>query len=67
MSSSVGTVRPTPSTLDQAEGSKRRLWQVQLPGDAVSVADPLHVSLNRRRFKDKNMQQFKVLQRTLRV
>ncbi|MQX15459.1 hypothetical protein GHK62_11945, partial [Sinorhizobium terangae] len=28
---------------------------------------PLHVSLNRGRFKDKNMQQFKVLQRPLRV
>jgi hypothetical protein len=27
----------------------------------------LHVSLNRRRFKDKDMQQFKVLQRPLRV
>ncbi|MBM3094099.1 hypothetical protein GFB56_25470 [Ensifer sp. T173] len=27
----------------------------------------LHVSLNRIRFKDKNMQQFKVLQRPLRV
>ncbi|MQX16881.1 hypothetical protein GHK62_19595 [Sinorhizobium terangae] len=27
----------------------------------------LHVSLNRSRFKDKNMQQFKVLQRPLRV
>ncbi|QLL62052.1 hypothetical protein FKV68_11585 [Sinorhizobium mexicanum] len=33
----------------------------------VSSTQGLHVSLNRSRFKDKNMQQFKVLQRPLRV
>ncbi|APG83351.1 hypothetical protein SAMCCGM7_Ch0563 [Sinorhizobium americanum CCGM7] len=32
-----------------------------------SIAILLHVSLNRPRFKDKDMQQFKLLQRPLRV
>ncbi|WP_268750763.1 hypothetical protein [Ensifer adhaerens] len=35
--------------------------------DAPPAAALLHVSLNRIRFKGKNMQQFKVLQRPLRV
>ncbi|WFU50995.1 hypothetical protein [Sinorhizobium terangae] len=33
----------------------------------ISSASLLHVSLNRGRFKHKNMQQFKVLQHPLRV
>ncbi|MQX13866.1 hypothetical protein GHK62_03550 [Sinorhizobium terangae] len=37
------------------------------PGKRPAGAHLLHVSLNRPRFKDKNMQQFKVLQRPLRV
>ncbi|MQX14298.1 hypothetical protein GHK62_05850 [Sinorhizobium terangae] len=41
------------------EGGRKR---VDVSGQTL-----LHVSLNRPRFKDKDMQQFKVLQRPLRV